>query len=132
MEALLYHQSGLLGVSGLSSDMRTLEQSGAPEAEDAMALFAWRAAREAGGLVSSLGGLDGIVFTAGIGENDAAMRARICNGMAWAGIAIDADANAANADVISTPDSRVTVRVVPTDEERMIALHTLALLERGA
>ncbi|WP_338466105.1 acetate/propionate family kinase [Novosphingobium sp. ZN18A2] len=132
VEALLYHQSGLLGVSGLSSDMRTLEQSGAPEAEDAMVLFAWRAAREAGGLVSSLGGLDGIVFTAGIGENDAAMRARICKGMAWAGIAIDADANAANADVISTPDSRVTVRVVPTDEERMIALHTLALLERGA
>ncbi|MCK9541294.1 MAG: acetate/propionate family kinase [Novosphingobium sp.] len=128
IEEMLYRKSGLLGVSGLSSDMRTLAASDAPEAEEAMALFAWRAARETAALAASLGGLDGIVFTAGIGENDAAMRARICARLAWLGVELDERANAANAPLVSTPGSRVAVRVIPTDEERMIALHTLRVL----
>lgn len=128
VEDLLYRKSGLLGVSGLSSDMRTLSEANAPEADEAIDLFAWCAAREAGALVSTLGGLDGLVFTAGIGENDAGMRARICARLHWLGIVIDEAANAAGAPVISRPDSTITVRVIPTDEERMIALHTLAVM----
>lgn len=129
VQDLLYRQSGLLGVSGLSSDMRVLEVSDAPAALEAIELFAWRAAREAGALIMALGGLDGLVFTAGIGEHDAAMRARICAHLGWLGLAIDPQANAAHAPVISTPDSAIRVRVIPTDEERMIALHTLDLLQ---
>ena len=125
IERLLYKQSGLLGVSGISSDMRALKESGAPEAEEAMALFAWRAGREAGALMASLGGLDGIVFTAGIGENDPDMRARICSRLGWAGVSLDAAANAVNAPVISAPDSAIALRVIATDEEYMIALHTV-------
>ena len=128
VEDMLYRQSGLLGVSGLSSDMRALAASDAPEAEEAMALFAWRAARETAALASSMGGLDGIVFTAGIGENDAAMRQRICARLAWLGVELDEQANAAGAPLVSTPGSHVAVRVIPTDEERMIALHTLHVL----
>jgi acetate kinase len=128
VEALLYKQSGLLGVSGISSDMQALEESNAPEAEEAKALFAYRAGREAAALVSSLGGLDGFVFTAGIGEHDAAMRARICTRLGWLGVVLDAAANAAHAGVISAAGSTVPVRVIPTDEERMIALHTIATL----
>ncbi|WP_336965772.1 acetate/propionate family kinase [Sphingobium aquiterrae] len=128
VENLLYKQSGLLGVSGISSDMRALSASEAPEAEEAIDLFTWRAAREAGGLVASLGGLDGLVFTAGIGENHAGIRSRICRRLAWLGIAVDEAANAANAACISTPDSAITVRVIPTDEERMIALHSLSIV----
>lgn len=131
VEALLYRESGLLGVSGISSDMRLLSESGAVEADEAIELFCWRAAREIGGLTSSLGGLDGLVFTAGIGENHAGVRQRICERLEWLGVALDPHANAANAGLISTPDSRVTVRVIPTDEERMIALHTLAVLGGG-
>jgi acetate kinase len=130
VQDMLYREAGLLGVSGLSSDMRVLEESPAPEAREAIELFAWRAAREAGALVASLGGLDGIVFTAGIGEHDAAMRARICGHLAWLGAQVDPQANAADAPVISTPGSALRLRVIPTDEERMIALHTLALLEQ--
>ncbi|KPL68453.1 acetate kinase [Erythrobacter sp. SG61-1L] len=130
-EAMLYQQSGLLGVSGISSDMRVLRQSGRPEAEEAIALFAWRAVREAGGLMSSLGGLDGLVFTAGIGENDADMRARICAGLAWAGVALDQAANEANAPIISSAASAVKVFVIPTDEERMIAMQALSTLGIG-
>lgn len=132
VEDLLYRRSGLLGMSGLSGDMRTLSASSAPEAREAIEAFAWRAAREAGGLVSSLGGLDGLVFTAGIGENDAATRARICERLGWAGVAIDADANARHDAVISTPQSAVTVRIVPTDEEWMIARHTIDSIGAGA
>ncbi|BBC73956.1 acetate kinase [Altererythrobacter sp. B11] len=128
VETLLYKQAGLLGVSDISSDMHVLEDSEAPEAEDAMALFAYRAGREAGALASSLGGLDGIVFTAGIGEHDAAMRARICARLSWLGVEMDGAANAAHAAIISTPGSPVTVRIIPTDEERMISLHTAATL----
>ncbi len=128
IEQLLYKQSGLLGVSGISSDMRTLAASPAPEAEEAMALFAWRAAQKAGGLMASLGGLDGIVFTAGIGENDPAMRARICQRLRWAGVEIDSAANQANAAAVEAPDSAIAVRVIPTDEELMIARHTIATI----
>lgn len=128
VEDLLYRKSGLLGVSGLSSDMRTLSQARTPEADQAIALFAWRAAREAGALVTALEGLDGIVFTAGIGENDADMRSRICGKLAWLGVEIDEGANSMNAGVISSSQSRVKVRVIPTDEERMIALHTISTI----
>lgn len=131
VEKLLYKESGLLGVSGISSDMRTLASSGAPEAEEAMALFAWRAVREAGALATSLGGLDGIVFTAGIGENDAHMRDRICRGLEWLGLEIDERANANRASLISAPGSRIKAYVIPTDEERMIALHTKSIVEGG-
>lgn len=129
VEQMLYKQSGLLGVSGLSSDMRILSQSDVPEAEEAIALFVWRAARELGGLISSIGGLDGIVFTAGIGENNAEIRSRICQALEWVGVRIDELANAGHRPLISLPDSRVKVRIIPTDEERMIALHVLSLLK---
>ncbi|EPR10982.1 acetate kinase [Sphingobium indicum IP26] len=129
IEELLYRKSGLLGVSGLSSDMRTLAASASVQAEEAMALFAWRVCREIGALTSSLAGLDGIVFTAGIGENDAAMRSRICLRLAWLGLEIDELANAGDGPLISMPDSRVKAYVIPTDEERMIALHTLNIVE---
>ena len=130
VEDLLYRKSGLLGVSNISSDMRALSEDGSVEAEEAIDLFCWRVAREAGGLISSLGGLDAFVFTAGIGENHADVRRRICTRLAWAGLEIDDDANADNALRISRAgESRIDVLVIPTDEERMIALHTLALLE---
>ncbi|WOF45015.1 acetate/propionate family kinase [Sphingopyxis indica] len=130
VEELLYKKSGLLGVSGLSSDMRTLSQSGAPEAEEAIELFCWRAAREAGGLIASLGGLDAIVFTAGIGENHADVRSRICRRLAWLGVEIDELANAGDGPRITVPDSPVAALVIPTDEERMIALHALDAAKR--
>ena len=129
VERLLYHESGLFGVSGISSDMRALMADGSPAAEEAMDLFAWRAAREISALLPSIGGLDGLVFTAGIGENDPAMRARICERLGWLGLSIDEEANQRNAPVISAPDSAVAVRVIPTDEERMIALHCTATLK---
>ncbi|HJV40203.1 acetate/propionate family kinase [Caulobacter sp.] len=132
VERLLYTQSGLLGVSGVSSDMRTLHQSQDPRAAEAIDLFAWRVAREVGGLISSLAGLDGLVFTAGIGENDPAIRALICQRLAWAGIVIEPAANQANAALISTPASKVAVRVMATDEERMIALQTISTLGLNA
>lgn len=128
IETLLYKRSGLLGVSGVSSDMRALHQSPVPHAAEAIDLFTWRAAREAGALISSLGGIDGIVFTAGIGENDPVVRASICERLSWTGIIIDQDFNARSAPIISRSDSRIFARVIPTDEERMIALHTCALL----
>jgi acetate kinase len=132
IEDLIYRRSGLLGVSGVSSDMRAVQASAAPDARNAVELFVFRIAREAGALLSTLGGLDGLVFTAGIGENDAEVRAGVCERLAWLGIDFDPAANAANAPVISTPKSAVTVRVIPTDEERMIAIHTLAVVGLGA
>jgi acetate kinase len=128
VEALIYRQSGLLGVSGLSGDMRTLLASADPRAEEAVALFLYRLAREAGALVSVLGGLDGLIFTAGIGENAPQIRAGACARLSWLGVEIDEAANAAGEAVISTPSSRVKVRVIPTDEEQMVALHTLETL----
>jgi acetate kinase len=129
VEHLLYNEAGLAGVSGISSDMRVLSTSKAPEAAEAIALFAWRAARETGALATALGGMDGLVFSAGIGENSAEIRSRICGHLAWMGVALDERANAVNDAVISAPDSRITVRVVPTDEERMIVQHTINMLE---
>jgi acetate kinase len=128
IEDLIYRRSGLLGVSGLSGDMRTLLASGATAAKEAIELFVYRLAREAGALAGVLGGLDGLVFTAGIGENAPAIRAAVGERLAWLGVEIDPEANLANAAVISTSSSRVLVRIIPTDEERMIALHVLELL----
>jgi acetate kinase len=125
---LLYHESGLLGVSGQSSDMRDLLTSNRPEAAEAVELFCYRIAREIGALSAVLGGLDAIVFTAGIGEHAAPVRERVCRRAAWLGVELDAAANAAHREVISTPASRVIVRVIPTNEERMIARHTARVL----
>jgi acetate kinase len=132
VQTLLYSQAGLLGVSGISSDMRQLEASDAPAAHEAIELFVWRLAREAGGLASSLGGVDGFVFTAGIGEHSARIRAQACVRLAWLGVELDEAANARGADVISTPASPVKVRIMATDEDRVIARHVLAVLGKTA
>jgi acetate kinase len=123
LEALIYKESGLLGVSGISSDMRTLRASAEPHAAEAIALFVHRIIREIGSLAAALGGLDALIFTAGIGENDAAMRAEVAAGCAWLGLSLDAGRNAAGQGRISAADSRVSAWVVPTDEEGMIARH---------
>jgi acetate kinase len=123
---LLYHRSGLLGVSGLSNDMRTLLASSAREAADAVDLFVYRITRELGSLAAALGGLDVLIFTAGIGEHAAPVRARVCEDAAWLGIRLDAAASLTGKPRISTADSPVSVWVVPTNEELMIARHTLA------
>lgn len=125
VEDLLYRKSGLLGVSGISGDMRTLLASCDRPARDAIELFVFRIAREVGALTSSLGGLDAIIFSAGIGEHAPKIRAMVCARLEWLGIALDTDANDRNAAVISTASSRVVVRVIPTDEEAMIARHVL-------
>ena len=129
---LLYHQSGLKGLSGISSDMRDLLASDDPRAAFAVDHFVHRAALSAGMLAAALGGLDAFVFTAGIGENSAFLRARIAERLAWLGAILDPDANAAGATVISTPASGVRLLVVPTNEELMIARHTLALVTPSA
>lgn len=127
VEDLLYRRSGLLGVSGgISSDMRTLLESPDPRAAEAVELFTYRIAREAGGLTSSLGGLDGLIFTAGIGEHAPPIRAAVCKRLEWLGVVLDPAANERGDALISAPQSRVEVRVIATDEERMIARHTLA------
>ncbi|OYY91819.1 MAG: acetate kinase [Sphingomonas sp. 28-66-16] len=128
IEDLLYHQSGLLGVSGISGDMRVLLASDDPRAADAIELFSYRIAVEAGGLVSALGGIDGMVFTAGIGEHSPKVRAAICARLEWLGIQLDPVANASGAGRISAPDSRVDVRVIAADEEAIIARHTQQVL----
>jgi acetate kinase len=125
IEDLLYHRSGLLGISGISSDMRTLLASNDPHAREAVDLFVFRAAREIGALVASLGGLDGLVFTAGIGEHASEIRSRVCARCAWLGVILDGRANGAGQIRVSTEASRVRVYVIPTDEERMIAEHTV-------
>lgn len=128
LEDLLYHQSGLLGVSGISSDMRVLLASAAPQAREAVELFVYRIGRELGSLAAALGGLDALVFTAGIGENAAEIRERVCREAAWLGVELDPAANAAGGPRLTTPASRVSAWVVPTDEEGMIAQHTRRLL----
>jgi len=128
IEALLYRQSGLLGVSGISSDMRVLRASPDPRAREAIDLFVYRAVREIGSLAAALGGLDALVFTAGIGENDAATRREIAAACAWLGVRIDEAANAAGGPRLSPPGAAVSTWAVETDEERMIALHTVAAL----
>jgi acetate kinase len=128
VEDLLYHRSGLLGVSGVSGDMRVLLASDDPHAAQAVAVFCWRTAREIVGLTAALGGLDAIVFTAGIGEHVPPVRLGVCEHLRWLGIAIDAAANAANAGRISAAGSRVPVLVLATDEEAVIARHTATVL----
>jgi acetate kinase len=130
VERLIYQQSGLLGVSGISSDMRALLASDASSAKEAIALFVYRIGRELGSLVAALGGLDAIVFTAGIGEHASEIRARVCGDAGWLGIRLDADANARHGPRITRPDSAVSAWVVPTDENLMIARHTRNLLDR--
>ena len=128
IEKLIYQQSGLLGVSGISSDMRTLLASDEPRARLAVDLFVYRIARELGSLAAALGGLDAIVFTAGIGEKAAVIRERVCAAAAWLGVALDASANSANGPRISTPQSKAAAWVIPTNEELMIARHTFAAI----
>jgi acetate kinase len=133
VEHLLYAESGLLGVSGgIGADMRVLLDSADPRAREAVDLFVYRLAREAAALVGVLGGLDALVFTAGIGEHAAPIRAAVCQRLSWAGIELDAAANAGHATVISSRASRVRVLVVPTDEDAMIAQHVLESLRAGA
>jgi acetate kinase len=131
VEHLLYAESGLLGVSGISSDMRTLLASDAPAARHAIELYTYRIARELAALAGVLGGLDLLVFTAGIGEHAARIRERVCRRAAWLGIALDDEANACGNAIVSAPASRVTVRVIPTDENLMIARHTRQLLDHA-
>jgi len=131
VETMLYKESGLLGISGISRDMRELLDSGEPSARLAVEYFVYRAAREIGALAAVLGGVDALVFTAGIGENSAEIRSRITKASAWLGIALDPDANAAGGPRISRQDSKVSAWVIPTDEELMILRHTRALLRLG-
>ena len=128
VERLLYHESGLLGMSGVSSDMRDLLASDLPAARLAVDVFVYRARRELGSLAAALGGLDAVVFTAGIGENQAEIRRRICNDASWLGLELDEAANGQHGPRISTTPSRVSAWVVPTDEETMIARHVARLL----
>jgi acetate kinase len=130
LEQLLYQQSGLLGVSGLSSDMRTLLASSDPRAAEAIDLFVYRIGRELGSLAAALGGLDAVVFTGGIGEKAALIRARVCHDASWLGLELDESANEAGGPRISRTDSRVAAWVLPTNEELMIARHTRGLLAK--
>ncbi len=127
ISTLLYEKSGLVGVSGISNDMAVLEESDAPEAREAIDLFCYRAAGEIAALATACGGLDAIVFTAGIGENSALVRRGICDRLGWLGVATDAKANTGHAVRISAIWSGVDVAVIPTDEEAMIARATRRL-----
>ena len=128
IEKLLYQQSGLLGVSGISSDMRTLLASDEPKAKFAVELFAYRIGRELGSLAAALGGLDAIAFTGGIGEHAVSIRERVCQNAAWLGVELDPAANVAGGPRISAENSRISVWVIPTNEELMIARHTRTLV----
>jgi acetate kinase len=128
IESLLYRESGLLGVSGVSSDMRELLESSDPRAQFAIEMFVYRIGRELGSLAAALGGLDAIVFTAGIGEHAAAVREAVCRQASWLGVEFDHAANAARGPRISTASSQVAVWVISTNEEMMIARHTQALI----
>jgi len=131
IETLVYKKSGLLGVSGVSNDMRDLLASSAPRAALAVDLFVYRIGRELGSLAAALGGLDAIVFTAGIGEHTPLVRERVCRQAAWLGVELDADANAAGGPRITAAASRTSAWVIPTNEELMIARHTRDLLAKG-
>jgi acetate kinase len=131
IEKLIYQQSGLLGVSGISSDMRALLESREPRAQLAVDLFVYRVGREIGSLAAALGGLDALVFTAGIGERAAVIRERVCRDAAWLGVQLDEAANAGGGPRISASSSRVSAWVVPTNEELMIARQTQRLMRRG-
>jgi acetate kinase len=128
LQRLLYYQSGLLAVSGISSDMRTLLASSDRRAAEALDLFVYRITRELGSLAAALGGLDALVFTGGIGENAISIRTRVCRDASWLGLEFDEEANANGGPCISRKGSRVSAWVIPTNEELMIALHTRRLL----
>lgn len=128
IEQLVYHRSGLLGVSGISSDMRTLLASNSRSAEEAIELFVYRIGRELGSLAAALGGLDALIFTGGIGEHAAEIRASVCRNAHWLGITLDANANLKNGPRISASGADVSVWVIPTNENLMIARHTRRLL----
>ncbi|MBI4889534.1 MAG: acetate/propionate family kinase [Acidobacteria bacterium] len=128
VEAILYKKSGLLGISGVSNDMRDLLPSDAPAARIAVDYFVYQCAKHIGALAATLGGIDALVFTAGIGENSPEIRRRICQASAWLGIQFDAAANESRQALISTPGSPVSAWVIPTNEEIMIARHTGRLL----
>ena len=133
IEDLLYKKSGLLGISGVSNDVRVLLASNEPLAAEAIEFFVYRIVREIGSLTAALGGLDALVFTAGIGENSPVVRQRVCRGLAWLGIDIDRDANGRGGPCISPKRQSPSVWVIPTDEEAVIASHTLAVVRaRGA
>lgn len=128
---LLYKESGLLGVSGISQDMRELLAADQPEAREAVELFCYRIVREIGSLAAAIGGLDALVFTGGIGEHAAPVREMVCRQLGWLGVEFDVAANAADATRISTAPSRATVLVLPTNEEWMLARHTAELIAPG-
>jgi acetate kinase len=128
IEDLIYRKSGLLGVSGISSDMRTLRASSDPAAKEAIALFVYRIVREIGSLTAALGGIDALVFSGGIGENDAETRAEVVAGCGWTGAILDHARNAIADLEVSTATSRIPVLVIPTDEERLIARQTISQL----
>jgi acetate kinase len=128
IEELLYKRSGLLGLSGISNDMRDLEASADPRAVLAIDYFVYRIVRETGAMAAILGGLDGLVFTAGIGQNASGIRERVCRKLGWLGLQFDPEANARKGPRISAAGSTVAAYVIPTDEERMIAQHTLSIL----
>ena len=127
-QTFLYRDCGLKGLSGVSNDMRELEASDDPKAKLAIDYFIYRVGLNTGMLAAALQGLDAFVFTAGIGENSARIRARIVDQLAWLGVQLDEGENARHARRISRSDSRIPVYVIPTDEEQMIARHTLSLL----
>ena len=128
VEDMLYHRSGLLGVSGISADIRELLTSREPAALEALDLFAFRIAREIAATACSLGGLDGLVFTAGIGEHAPEIRVAICERLAWLGVVIDLDANVSHATRIDAASSRIAVFIIPTDEETVLAEEAYGLL----
>ncbi len=128
VEDILYHRSGLLGVSGISADSRDLLGSDQPAAREAIELFTHRIAQEIAALATTLGGLDAVVFTAGIGEHQPAIRAAVCARLAWLGVTLNDNANSASATRIDTQDSKVGIFVIPTDEEQVIATEACALL----
>jgi acetate kinase len=132
VQSLLYHESGLKGLSGLSNDVRELQKSSDKNAAFALDYFAYRVALNTGMLAAALGGIDAFVFTAGVGENSPTMRSRIVERLGWLGITLDSAANASGDPRISQKDSRVAVYVIPTNEELMIARHTLSVLSKRA
>jgi len=131
VESILYKKSGLLGISGISNDMRVLLESPEPGARLAIDYFVYRAAKEIGALAAVLGGLDALVFCAGIGERSAEIRRRICEASRWLGVELDDAANAAHGPRITRAGSAVSAFVIPTNEELMIARHASALLSLG-
>jgi acetate kinase len=131
VEKLLYKQSGLLGISGISNDMRELLGNSDPGARLAVEYFVYQAVKHVGALAAVLGGVDALVFTAGIGEHSAEIRRRICERLGWLGVTLDPAANAAHGPRITKADSRVSVWVIPTNEELMIARHMATLLGIG-